>query len=426
MLEQQRRGRSILPDLGTREPPGFVLGTVVAAIALIPLVKPRLPGNSGPVDFFIALAVASVAVWAAGEGRSLRVPFALGVVVMMVAGSISGLAADRPGGTLLVVVQEIHLLLFCAAVVAVARTPKALATLQRAWVWAALAWALLVIVAMALGIQSLIDATESRGNRVHLFFQNPNITGNYFMISFFVAMSASWPRSRLVRVVVCSTLLTAMLFTGSNAAIGGVLGGVFVALAWWIWQRRGAAAAALFLAILLATGAVGAIAIREGAVFENASESENLFIRFSIGRAGRSADARQDLFASQIDLYHDSGVLGIGPFATRDLLGASGESGTRSSHSDYLATLVERGPLGVIGLVILAGSIGVTVARAAGRRLSPGFRAVAGTGAGAAAVAVATALAAITHEVLHYRHLWAVLGLIAAARWWGSEQRTEP
>ena len=393
------------------------------AIAMIPLVKPRLPGNSGPADVFMVFAVLVVLLWATGEGRSLRVPYAIGAVVLMTGGAVAGLVAARAAATMLVVLQEIHLLLFAAAVATVARTPRAIAALRKAWVASALGWAALVILAVFLGIQPLIDATANRGTRVHLFFQNPNITGNFFMVAFFVAASSSWPRTRVLRVVACVVLLWGMLLTGSNAAILGTILGGFVAIAWWLWQRFGSSAAVVFVAVALGFAALGGIAVRERDVIGEASESENALIRYSIGRAERSANNRQELFASQMELYQQSHFLGIGPFGTRDALGASGESGVRSSHNDYLATLVERGPLGVLGLLLLAGAIWLRVARSAGHRLAPAFVRVAGTGAATVAVAVAFASAATTHEILHYRHLWAWLGLIAAVQWWGSKER---
>lgn len=398
------------------EPPRFVVGCVMAAIALIPLVQPRLPGNSGPADLVALVAVFAVALWVSSVGMSMKMPYAAGWTVLMTAGALSGLLAGRAGSSLLVVLQEVHLFLFCAAIATVARTPRALLSLRKAWTAAALGWGALLIAAVLLGIDSLVGASTERGARAHLFFQNPNITGSYFMVSFFVAASGSWPRRTGLRIVAFAILLTALFFSGSNAAMfGGAIGGL-VAVAWCLWHRWDPAAAMVFAAAALAIGALGMGPVRD--VMDRAQESQQPLIRYSIGRFERSAGKRQELFASQIELYRAANFMGIGPFATRDLLGAGGESGVRSSHNDYLATMVERGPLGVAGLVILAGAIGYRVTRSKRRDRGSPFARAAGTGAAAAGAVVALAASALTHEILHYRHLWALLGLIAAVHWW--------
>ncbi|HVL90649.1 MAG TPA: O-antigen ligase family protein [Actinomycetota bacterium] len=407
-----------MPWQRTGEPPAALLRIVMFAIAVIPLVKPRLPGNSGPADFFMVTATIAVFVWIAAEGRAIFAPFAGATAVLMTAGAISGLVADRAGPTLLVMLQEAHLLLFTAAIATVARTPRAIEEIRSAWVAAGVFWGALVVAAVASGFAPLINATTDRGTRAHLFFQNPNITGNYFLIAIFVAVASrpkSWPR----RSAAVAVMLAAMLLTGSNAAILGLAAGAVVAVFVYAWRRIDPIVAVVVLSAILVAGAGSYVAMGES--FRRAPESENLLIRYSIGRLERSAANRQDLFSEQMALYRERGILGIGPFATRDELGRSGESGVRSSHNDYLATLVERGPIGVAGLLLLAGAIGYRIARGHAGVVKPEWRKAAGTGAAMTGVAVALALSALTHEILHYRHLWALLGLIAAVHRWSHQ-----
>lgn len=404
-----------IPWQRPNEPPPAVLRLMMFAVFAIPLVKPRLPGNSGPADLVMVAASVVVFLWVASQGRRATAPFAAATAVMMTAGAISGLVAGRAGPTLLVMVQELHLLLFCAAIATVARTPRAMEAIRSAWVTAGVAWGLLLIAAVTFGIDPLVNAATDRGTRAHLLFQNPNITGNYFLVAIFVASAArppSWPR----RIAAIAVMLLAMLLTGSNAAIVGLVAGSIVAVVIWLWTRLDPAHALLALSVTMAIGAVGYTGLSD--VLRTASESEQPIIRYSIGRLERSAENRGDLFQSQLDLYRERGILGIGPFATRDVLGESGESGVRSSHNDYLATLIERGPLGIAGLIMFIGAIAWRLPLGRARVVDRSWRRSAGSGAALIGIAVAMAISATTHEVLHYRHLWALLGLLAAVHRW--------
>jgi O-antigen ligase len=87
----------------------------------------------------------------------------------------------------------------------------------------------------------------------------------------------------------------------------------------------------------------------------------------------------------------------------------------KEAHDDYLAALLERGPLGELALVILA----VSVAVRAGRIGRPGgipasYREVVPRPELLGAAALAVALSGTFYETLHFRHVWALFGLIAA------------
>ena len=81
--------------------------------------------------------------------------------------------------------------------------------------------------------------------------------------------------------------------------------------------------------------------------------SENRLVRYSVARSSRSANNREALFASQFGLFEQSNLVGIGPAVDKSALGRVDASTAKEAHSDYLASLVERGPLGVIGLLAL-------------------------------------------------------------------------
>jgi O-antigen ligase len=160
---------------------------------------------------------------------------------------------------------------------------------------------------------------------------------------------------------------------------------------------------------------VGATVIVLGPpVVAAAQVSENPVLRYSIGRGPRSAGTRGSLFASQLDIYERGDLVGIGPAATRATLGKSAASAVKEAHNDYLATLVERGPAGALALALLVGAVAVRMSAISTRPLRPDFAAEVPVPGALAGAAAAFAFSAITHEVLHYRHLWTLLGIAAA------------
>src|SRR5205814_1746567 len=87
----------------------------------------------------------------------------------------------------------------------------------------------------------------------------------------------------------------------------------------------------------------------------------------------------------------------------------------KEAHNDYIASLVERGVLGVLGLFALIASIAF---RAAGAwrsdLLPPGFREVIPRPAFFAAGLTVLLVFSLFHEVLHDRAAWTYLGLLGA------------
>jgi O-antigen ligase len=113
-------------------------------------------------------------------------------------------------------------------------------------------------------------------------------------------------------------------------------------------------------------------------------------------------------------LYVSGSPLGIGPGATRPTLIAEQNFYAKESHNDYLGALAERGILGVLGLLLLVGAI-ATRSRAIVREpRTPELMAAVPRPSALVAALMALAVSALFYEVLHFRQLWALLGIVAA------------
>lgn len=390
---------------------------------MLPLLNPKGLVHSAPADLVLGAGILMIAVWAGTTRARVHVPYVVPVGGLAVAGLVAALAGDAPipGGS--AVLQDVFLLGWCAAVTSVCRTPRALQSIVRAWCLSATAWAVLLVVLTLSGQSALAGVRAGGVGRARLLFDHPNMAGNYFVIAFFVVLAARYPRQPMARALAVAVLLAAVLLTGSNAALLCVpVGGLVIVFLRARSQGGPVTALAVVLCLILAGGAAWAVVAEP--IVARIEQSESSIVRYSVARSSRSASARESLFTSQYELFRDSNLLGIGPAATRLALGETGAAKVKESHNDYLATLVERGPLGVVALLVLMGAVGVRALSA--QRLSPVYASVIPNPAALAAAAVAFAVTALTHEVLHYRHLWTLLAVLAVLHLFGQDRPALP
>lgn len=397
-------------------PVGTPLAALVVGVALLPFLNPKGPFNSAPVDVVMVAGIGLVLVWSGISRARLHLPYVVPMACLVLAGATAALLSHAPRAGATAVTQEVFLLAWCAAVANLCRTAETLATVLRAWCVAATAWAGFLVGAVLSGHPTWAGMPSSEGGRARLLFDHPNMTGNYFMLSILVVSAAGYPRRPVARAGVYAVLGAAMLFAGSNTALLSLpIALLFVAFV-KLRRRTDVLTASVLVLCIGVTGAVTWTVAKEP-VTTAIQSSDSPLVKYSVGRSSRSAAARQDLFADQFTLYQSQSLIGLGPAGTRSALDREPVQTAKESHNDYLATLVERGPLGVVALVVLIATVAV---RAAGiHRLSPAFAAAVPNPAALTGAMLTFLITGLTHEVLHYRHLWTLLAVIAALHMFG-------
>jgi O-antigen ligase len=398
---------------------------IAVAIVTLPVLWPTGPGRSTPADVFMGLAILGTLVWAGTYRVPVRLPYLVPISILVVAGLVASMVGEAPRTGFVAVVQDVFLFAWAAAIANVIRVPANLSIILGAWAWGATAWACLLIVGtVAAGLSQLVGAAA--GSRGQLWFDNPNMAAAYFMMSLFVMLLGRHPRNRFVRALGLLMVLTAMLLTGSNGALLSLLVGGAAAAFVAVWRRTDlvVALAGGTLAVALVAG-LAYVAV-DGGVLTKIQESSHPLVERSLARGPRSAEGRTTLFLEELELYRSGSLLGRGPASTKDALESTRAnlSSTRvakEAHNDYLATLVERGVIGALGLVLLVTSIGVMAYSVALRPLSPAFARRLANPSVIVGAGVAMALFAVTHEVLHYRFGWAFLGILAGLYLFGRE-----
>lgn len=394
--------------------PLLVLVPVAAAVATLPFLQPTGPGNSSPVDVLIALSIVVTVFWAAYTRQELRLPYALAVGLIMLGGAVASLAGPLPAVGLLAVIQDLVLLAWCAVIVNVARSATAFRWLMRAWTWSAFGWAVLLIGAVATGNLSLAGITARTGVRASLTFGDPNYAANYFFVALMMVMATRTPRRRGIRMIAYGALLAALALTGSNGGLLAFAIGLAVVAVAFVARRWGFIP---LLVVLCSAGMVGILAftaLQTLPIEEWARDSGQPLLRDSIGRSSQSAQERAWLIQETIVLFQQGVPWGLGPGSTKPLLTTQLAPYAYQTHDDYIESIVERGVLGALGLLVLIGSVGVRTWNVATRPLSAELAEVFPRTSALVGAVLGLAMSATYYQVLHFRHVWVVFAVIAA------------
>jgi O-Antigen ligase len=415
---------TLLPavESAATETPAHRLATWAVAVSIIgvPLLLPSGPANSAPTDVLIVGALLGALLWATADRVRVRAPFIVSVGLFATFGLVSALLGRWTSYGGMLVISDLYLYVWCLAIVNVMRTPGTMRTVLRAWSLSAAAWAS-VLVFGALSGQSALAGLSFGGTRAALTFSHPNQAGSYFLLSFWVVLAT--PFSTAFRKAIAAGLvLAAMLFTGSMGALTGFAAGVLVVTVAEAWRRRGAfAAVAVPIALACSAGTL-VWAAQQGDILARAQESDVRLIHDSIGRSDRSSSGRLIRFSELWSERAGISPLGIGPGATKMYLEEHQATEAKEAHSDYVATLVERGIPGALALVLLLGTIAVQSTSLVSHRIKETFRSSVAWTVPLAAAAAGLAVNGLTHEVLHYRQSWGFIGVLGAVYVFASDR----
>jgi O-antigen ligase len=387
------------------------------AVVMMPVTEPRGPGNLGPADLFIVLAIAAWLFSAAADGQRMRFPYALGIGLLMTGGAIGGLAGPLPDAALLALVQDLLLLAWCWTLVNVCATPSRADVMLKAWVYSSIAWGCVLFAGLAAGLPALTGQISTEGSRTALTFGDPNVCANYFYISLAIIWATGRPRRRSLRVLVSLLLIAAMVSTGSNSGLVSLAVGLSGTFVFATYRRSGLIPALAATACILVGAAVCLSTISLHSIQRRAYTSGYAVLRDGIGRGQASVTERSKVLSESLKLYADGGPLGEGPVSTKPRMEAAMDPYPKEAHDDYFAALLERGILGAVGLLILISGLLVRTGSLLRRGAElPGgvIRAPQALAAGVAGTMTTMAV----YELLHVRHVWALFAVVAVAAVW--------
>jgi O-antigen ligase len=370
--------------------------------------------------------VAAGLLWASRAHLRLTLPYATGVLVMMLGGALAAVVSDAPLRTGLVLAQDVLLLVWAATVALGRYDPAVVRYATHAWCRTAVVYSGVVVIAYLIGFSPLSGVTARDGVRAAYTFGDPNLAGNYLVVSLFVMAAAKRPRSGVVRVLGYLVVLVAIAFTGSNGAVLTLVLGTLVCFPLSRYRAEGARAGllALVVAALLGVLTVGVVLPRVSLDEVRAKAAGSVpLLRDSIGRSGGSTSERAQILEEGYRLYLSGDATGFGPSLTKTALEKHQAAYVKEAHNDYLATLIERGVLGAVGLILLGFAIAFRCVRLL---VEPVPRRLLDALPRAWILAVilpVVGVAAGFYEVLHFRHVWTWLGVLAAVALMAQDDR---
>ncbi len=386
------------------------------AVCLLPFLSPAGPGNTSPADLAMVAAMVGALLWAATDRVPVRLPYAWGMGIMVLGGAVAGVVASAPLGSALVLLVDLMLLLWAATLALGRHDPAIIAAATRAWSRFAPVYAGIGILAYLLGVSALSGVTAREGVRASYTFGDPNLAGNYLVVSLFVMAACERPRAPWLRRLSYLVVLVALAFTGSNGALLTLLLGAGLALTLSQFRRSSLSGAltlggSLLAAVLMLV--VVAPRVDMQSLREQAAGSIPL-LRDSVLRGDSSTGERAILVQEGLGLFMRGDLTGYGPARTKATLERTMAPYVKEAHNDYLATLVERGVVGVLGLVLFGAAVAGRCVTLLTRSLPPPYDDLVPRPWLLVVIAPVMATAASFYETLHFRHLWTWLGLVAA------------
>ncbi|TDD80303.1 O-antigen ligase family protein [Actinomadura rubrisoli] len=424
------------PVAGGRRPPlrrrtRLTSVVLVAGIASLPMLMPAGlppgPGNTGLPDLALVGVTATVLLWAGTRRLPVRWPFLLPTLLTIIAGGIASLANDAG---LLTLFKDLFVLLWAVSVANLGRDPALLRLALRSFVWIGTCYAVVMIAGFVLGIDAL-SGKQIDGERAMFTFGDANYASNWFICVFFVARASRFPATAGRRYAVCGILLAAEILTGSNGGALALGAALLLGCLFRLFREGKAhhAVAVGALAVFVGGGGVAALSQIDVQPYLDQASQASPILRDSIGRTtGESTNSRSTVFATTVQMMRDeTDPWGIGPGQTESQMRIRQETYVREAHNDYIASVLERGFLGGLALVLLVFVLLLKCLRVARRdALTPEYARLVPRPELFGALVAVFLISGLFYETLHYRHGWAIFGLIAALDLFGRRDARAP
>jgi hypothetical protein len=333
---------------------------------------------------------------------------------MLVGGALGAIIGPVPGQGLIALAQDILLILWCWSIVNIGRSAANLRLLLATWAYVGIAWAVMAFIGLATGSTVLTGQIARQGSRLQITLNDPSYCANYFFITLMIIWATRRPRNRLARYAACLLLVAGIVATGSNSGMVGLICGSILSAVLGTYRRYGAMPAVALLACIVLAGAFISQNVSLTAIQDKAYQSPYPFLRDGIGRSPQSADQRGMLVGESLGLYGRGSILGEGPVSTKPRLMAENALLVKEAHDDYFAALMERGPVGVIGVFVLVAGVLLRAVSLSRSKLQDRLADVLVRPNALVGALVGTMMAMTVYELLHVRHVWALFALVAA------------
>jgi hypothetical protein len=378
---------------------------ILLLMGLLPLASPTLPGNTTLVDIVNILFITLFFILFVVKKKSFEL-FLLGPLLVILLSSLIAMFNSQALSTsLFTITQDLYLYLFFLILYNITEDKDDAKFLVALWLGVSVLESILAILNVQANfsvgtsaVSAIEDFSRARGT-----FGNSDLLASYLGVSFFLIFQPYFKLHRFWKIIFGLSIFIGMFFTKSmSALLSFTLGNLLVLSLYW-WHIQGIKKLKLTITTLLV------IVIIILYLVPKLMETENFFDRMP-----RSAGSRMEIWTAGYEslIRHP---LGIGPGAFKQVgYGPFNREGKRAElHSDYISHLVERGPGGIIGLLMLYSTFawvllnGLKSARSDQEYL---------WALGLSGMWCFILVDALNHEGMHYRHVWLTFSLIVAQK----------
>jgi O-antigen ligase len=374
-------------------------------VVLLPLASPSLPGNTTLVDFVNIFFIVFFFILFVIKKKRFKLFLLVPFTVILLGCLIAMFNSQAISTSIFAITQDLYLYLFLLLLYNLIENKEDVTFLVALWLGVGVVESILailnVVASFSIGA-SAVSATEDF-SRARGTFGNSDALASYLGLSFFLIYQPYFKLHTFWRVMFGLLIFIGMFFTKSmSALLAFTLGNLIIITLYWL-RIQGIKKVKLTVATLLAILVITLFFVPK------LMEAENFFDRMP-----RSAGTRMEIWTAGYEslMQHP---LGIGPGAFKKVgYGPFNREGKRSElHSDYISHLVERGPLGIIGLFMLYGTFGwVLLNGLKSARSDQEYLWFLGLSGMWCFILVD----ALNHEGMHYRHVWLAFSLIAVQK----------
>lgn len=392
---------------------------IVANVIALPILVPRGPGNSVPADIpaLAVILIGAATLW--GARASVRLPLGLSYLLILIGGLLGSAQSIAPDVALTALLVDLYVFVWFVIFVNVLidAGPVLMRSVGVAAVCTGVGVGVLGVAGFVLGndhVPTILGYDfVDRFERFSGTFRDPNMAGSYLVVSLFVLWASPWPRRSWTKPALAAPILLAIYATRSNTALFALAAGVaIVVIVAFIRSRRWAVGVTLgVLAAAFALFAIAPTTVIEAPAEAARGLGDTETFSGSLGRFDSSLGGRINRVQETLRLFGPDLVTGIGPSTTNETLFALDAPILGELHNDYVAGLIERGVIGLVGVIaVMATAMWTSIAAARRDRTEIwGWWAPALTG-GVASMAVS----GLSLEVLHFRHVWFLFAITFA------------
>ena len=379
----------------------LVMATMLVAL---PLIAIQGPAHTTPMDAVNAAFLALYWGWLLSRREKMFFPLVLPFWLIQL-GSCTGLyTADERLRAVLTVVEDLYLYVWYVTLTHFLTRRCRIEDVATVFIAVACGVAFLTVADAHLGLFGGRFAGTKRATGT---FENPNMFGDYLVVSFFICWAAAAAAGRRLFYLGLPLLGLGVLSTHSNGCLVSLIGGCGVTVAAYrsFWKPK-----QLGTVLVLGGALLGIVGVFHDQLQQVAVQRFSGSRSEVGGAALKGASERLPIWENILKLvWQNPG--GIGPGNLADVEAAT-TGDKHSAHSEYLGMLAERGFFGLAGWFGILGALFLMLGRirtAAAAGFRPlGVEQLYG-------LFGALAAHALVIELSHFRHTWIVFAIITAA-----------